>query len=196
MTAMRLFRDDIGGVESAVQGLTMGRRCRRGSVRPGHRGESMLRIMVAIATAVLASALVAPVASAAPAVTPLDHGTSSRTFGPEVGTTGVQSEQTTCSGTINGRAANWICEYGVTYAVWPSGRGHNFLIGTNYAVYNQIQYDNGTWSAWASLGGTARSGVYAVTTASSITVEVIGTDGNWWCRTLPYGGSWGAWRRC
>jgi hypothetical protein len=109
---------------------------------------------------------------------------------------GDLSAQTICSDTINGHPAEYICEYGVTHSSWPNGRGHNFLIGTNYAVYNQIQYDNGTWSPWTSLGGAARSGVYTVATSSSITAEVIGTDGNWWCKTLPYGGSWGGWHRC
>jgi hypothetical protein len=103
------------------------------------------------------------------------------------------SAQSTCSGSINGHTANWICEYGITTDTWPSGRGHNFLIGTNYSVYNQIQYDSGAYSAWASLGGQAFSFVDSATTSTYIRIRVIGGDGALWCRRLPYGGSWTIW---
>ena len=106
------------------------------------------------------------------------------------------SSQSVCSGYIGGHNAAWICEYGVTYAEWWSGRDHRFLVGTNNAVYNQLQYDNGTYSPWRSLGGQVFSGITAYSYSTFIEIEAIGGDGFLWCRALPYGGSWGSWHRC
>jgi hypothetical protein len=105
---------------------------------------------------------------------------------------------TVCSRVIGGHLANYICEFGVTYARWGDGsnRGHNFLIGTNYQVYNQVQYDDGSWSSWQTLGGQATSGVYVDASALYIYAKVIGTNGLLYCKNLRYTGSWSNWYVC
>jgi hypothetical protein len=91
-----------------------------------------------------------------------------------------------------------ICDYGFTDVYWPSGQWQTFVIGKDYAVWNILQYPDGSWSGWRSLGGAARSGVtfYRHTSVEG-ELEVLGTDLNPWCRYLPrLGGPWNPWTRC
>ena len=105
--------------------------------------------------------------------------------------------QTNCSGTINGHPAGWICEYGVTFGSWASGRGHNFLVGTDHRVWNQIQHDDGSWSAWASLGGgSVVTNVAFLRYSTGLLIMAQGQP-DLMCRWITYAtADWGAWHTC
>jgi hypothetical protein len=162
------------------------------------KGESMRRLRsAAVAFAIALTALTGAFSTASAA--PVDGAV--KIARPQ----GISSPKsnavanTICSDVFNGQLANYICEYGVTFAKWNDGsnRGHNFLIGTNYQVYNQLQYPNGTWSTWNTLGGQARSGVTSYAYSTYIVIKVVGTNGGHYCKSVYYSvGSWSNWYAC
>lgn len=151
-------------------------------------------LLLTAAVAVLAA--VGPTATAAPSAAP----TAEIASAPEVvvhkGTASANTIDSSCAITRGGATGYRICEYDWFEWVWSDGRVHTFVVGTNYAVYNIVQYASGGNSGWRSLGGAARVGVYPdyVYSPSNLGIWVYGTDYNPWCRGLN--GSWGTWHRC
>lgn len=89
----------------------------------------------------------------------------------------------------------------VTYA---NGRREVFVIGTDHQIWHDFQFGdgNGAWSGWRSMGGyalqtdpstNAPGGVYLFNNAP--TIQVFGTDYNWWCNGVGPNG-WSGWHHC
>jgi hypothetical protein len=102
----------------------------------------------------------------------------------------------TCTINVGGKWAAYVCEYGVTRFDYQ-GRDHRFIIGSdNHDVWHIWENDNGTYSDWTSLGGTARSGVrYNISGANNevLMIKVRGTFNGCWNRFYNYPGNLGRW---
>lgn len=93
----------------------------------------------------------------------------------------------------NGPVGYAICGTDATYMGFNDGTERLFVIGTDHAVWNIVEYPNGTQSGWRSLGGWLQIGVYAYIYdpryAYDLEIWSYGRDGLAWCRALH--SSWG-----
>ncbi|GHC59367.1 hypothetical protein [Streptomyces cinnamoneus] len=104
------------------------------------------------------------------------------------------AQASTCS--VQGHGGAYICEYGKTTVTFPNGQQQIFVIGTDYAVWTTYNYENGDWSSWESMSGSARSGVSVTGDRTwEPTITVTGTDGNKWSRHRLDSGAWTSWTR-
>jgi hypothetical protein len=115
--------------------------------------------------------------------------------------TPTAASASTCAITVGGHAGSYVCDYPPLLVQWPDGHYQYFVVGTNsaHSVYDTWQLSPGgsSWSKWRNLGGTALSRVYLVDgTSTWITIEVIGNDHYWWCKTWSSSSDWGAWYHC
>jgi hypothetical protein len=98
----------------------------------------------------------------------------------------------------NGPVGYAICGTDGTYMGFNDGTERLFVIGTDHAVWNIVEYPNGTQSGWRSLGGWLQIGVYDYIHdpryAYDLEISSYGRDGAAWCRALH--SSWGAWHHC
>jgi hypothetical protein len=108
----------------------------------------------------------------------------------------ANSVSSSCEVVRGGRLGHRICEYDWFEWTWADGRRHTFIIGLNYAVYTIVEYAGGGTSGWASLGGSARNGVYPdyVSSPSNLGIWVYGSNYAPYCKALN--GSWGSWYAC
>jgi hypothetical protein len=67
------------------------------------------------------------------------------------------------------------------------------VIGTDYRIY----HDSGPGWSWLN-GGVASSTANApgIGIRGNDTIDVIGTDNQFWCTTTTFPGNWTGWRRC
>lgn len=115
-----------------------------------------------------------------------------------------------CSINRGGNTGYWTCGsgYAITDIVYQ-GRCHTYVVGADSAVWSAWETttssnapcdssadQSGTWSTWHSLGGQGRSVVGASTRGSTLTIGVIGTDGNGWCNAHDPSTGWSDWYRC
>jgi hypothetical protein len=106
------------------------------------------------------------------------------------GSRAADSTSSSCDVIRGGKLGKRICEYDWFDYTWSDGRRHTFIIGLNYAVYNIVEYAGGGTSGWASLGGSARNGVYLdyLSSPSYLSIWVYGSNYLPYCRGLN--GSW------
>jgi hypothetical protein len=152
----------------------------------------------ALASAVPAASASTSATSGAPAVT-----TSATTasglgsFAPtgSAGALGTQTVSPAACGDITafGYAGKEICGYSPLWFTYPDGHQEVFVVGTNYAVFHAWSGSNG----WHSLGGTAISDVYGWGTfdGGKPIIEVVGTNGLWYCDAWG-SPSWTGWFLC
>ncbi|WP_330334212.1 hypothetical protein OHS33_33710 [Streptomyces sp. NBC_00536] len=101
----------------------------------------------------------------------------------------------------NGEAgAIYICEYGVATQTAPDGSKHQFLIGTDQAVWTRDASKKGRWSGWYSMGGVFTDKIYIIDRFSGgdpwvFTLSIRGDDGYQWINIRDHDGNWGGWRR-
>ncbi|MCC8251551.1 hypothetical protein AB0K14_23695 [Actinosynnema sp. NPDC050801] len=116
---------------------------------------------------------------------------------PVAGTAGAG--EAACEARLNnGPIGHGICGTDATEMRFSDGTQRMFIIGLDHAVWNIVQYPNGTQSGWRSLGGWLKVGVYPYIYDQRYSYDLeiwsYGRDSLKWCRALH--GSWGAWHRC
>ncbi|WUH90247.1 hypothetical protein OG900_09125 [Streptomyces sp. NBC_00433] len=89
------------------------------------------------------------------------------------------------------------CGSNVERFAWTDGRVEYSVLGTDAKVWDTWwNTSTGTWSSWTSMGAhDILNGVWGANIALPLaTMQVRGSDNNYWCRT--YNGGWGSWYIC
>lgn len=99
------------------------------------------------------------------------------------------------------KKAVYACGTDIWVFTWPkTGTQEVSLLGSDGQVWDSWQLANGTYSAWTSMGGhdLAYGMVWGYASGPSgdnlVTMAVLGSDDNAWCRTHTSG--WGGWYIC
>ncbi|QEU90674.1 hypothetical protein [Streptomyces kanamyceticus] len=111
--------------------------------------------------------------------------------------TGADAALASCVTSTRNWGGNIQNQYGCTEYGLPNGEQQVFGVGTDGAIWTRWSRTNGTLSSWTSMGGQGRSTVYAGGRGWAITLQVRGTDGNWYYNNrggTPSGG-WSGWHR-
>jgi hypothetical protein len=93
--------------------------------------------------------------------------------------------------------ATYICQYGMATAVLANGTKENFVVGTDFAVWTDLQNPDGSWSGWSSMGGVVYSKVNIAHAffddENQVVISAKGSDGNQWARARTDNGEWTPW---
>jgi hypothetical protein len=99
------------------------------------------------------------------------------------------------------KTAVYACDTDIWVFTWPkTGTVEVSLLGSDGKVWDSWQLANGTFSAWTSMGGhdLVYGMVWGYASGPSgnnlVTMAVLGSDDNAWCRTHTTG--WGGWYIC
>jgi Zn-dependent metalloprotease len=94
-------------------------------------------------------------------------------------------------------ATNWAD--GEAWYQFPNGNWQVFLIGTDHSVRTRWQHNDGTYTAWSSMGGYSTSFPVVINGAyDNPQINVVGRDGSyWWYRVRSSStGNWSNWACC
>ncbi len=114
------------------------------------------------------------------------------------GESGFTASVTGCDVYFYGKRGTRVCDtYGFIKTDPVDGTVREFIIGTDYAVWNIVRYPSGAVSDWRSLGGDARVGVdlYSYYDSGTLTISTTGTNGARYCDSLS-SSFWTGFYRC
>ncbi|MFB6891299.1 hypothetical protein ACFCX4_18565 [Kitasatospora sp. NPDC056327] len=92
-----------------------------------------------------------------------------------------------------------LCGSTIRRLDWPDGRYEFVVIGSDRQVWHSYQSSaGGSWSVWGTLGTShdVQGGVWASFSGGNPTVQVLGSDGGYWCNTFSGGSGWSNWYAC
>ncbi|MFD5433519.1 hypothetical protein ACFWJ4_15375 [Kitasatospora sp. NPDC127067] len=170
----------------------------------------MIKMRTFAAAAVAAASLTLGVAATPASAAPAPNGPTAvsvqsvdspdTTSAPAVERTRIDDRACLFTFPDTGAPSTWaLCDTKVRAWQWTDGRYEYALVGTDRRVWHTYQTTaNGSWASWTPLGDSSdvQDGVWLEISSGLPVVQVLGSNGSFWCNSINSSGAWTNWYIC